>query len=200
MHGIDFCEYLSDTDVAVFVSMHLPLSWYSSVALVDKPEKVMLVSVSQFQARTAPREIEIDHTVPNGVELEDFSAPRHAGNYLLAMGRICPEKGFHLAIEAAERVDEDLILAGSVFEYPEHRAYFESMIVPKVKGNSRLHFLNSVGGRRKRPLLGGATCLLMPSRVWETRSLLAMAAVAPGTPVIGWDRGAPPHTVPTGQP
>jgi len=199
MHGIDFCEYLPDSDVPVVVSTHLPLSWYSSGALVHKAEKVTLVSVSQFQARTAPREIEIQCTVPNGVELEDFSAPWHSGNYLLAMGRICPEKGFHLAIEAAERVDEDLILAGSVFEYPEHRAYFESMIVPKVKGNSRLHFLNSVGGRRKRHLLAGAKCLLIPSQVCETSSLLAMEAMAAGTPVIAWNSGALPQIVRNGK-
>src|SRR5438874_5105127 len=40
MHGIDFREYVPDSDVPVVVSMHLPLSWYSRGALMHKPENV----------------------------------------------------------------------------------------------------------------------------------------------------------------
>jgi glycosyltransferase involved in cell wall biosynthesis len=104
------------------------------------------------------------------------------------MGRICPEKGFHFAIDAAERAGVKLVLAGSVFEYAEHRKYFDSMIAPRL--NERVRFIGPVGGKRKCDLLAGARCLLIPSLVDETSSLAAMEAMAAGTPVIAWRSGA----------
>lgn len=199
MHGIDFSEYLPDTDVPVVVSLHLPLSWYSEAALEHQRNNVHLVCVSQFQARTAPRNVRIENTILNGVELDDFPRVRHSGNYVLAMGRICPEKGFHLAIEAAERAGEKLILAGAVFEYPEHRAYFDAMIAPMLERERGFRFIGPVGGRRKRQLLDGAKCLLIPSQVNETSSLLAMEAMAAGTPVIAWRSGALPEIIEDGK-
>ena len=50
-------------------------------------------------------------------------------------------------------------------------------------------FLGPVGFRRKRRLLAGARCLLVPSVAPETSSLVAMEAAA-GTPVIAFPNGA----------
>src|SRR5260370_42118165 len=51
-------------------------------------------------------------------------------------------------------------------------------------------FIGAVGGERKAHLLAGARCLLAPSLVPETSSLVAMEAIASGTPVIAWCSGA----------
>jgi glycosyltransferase involved in cell wall biosynthesis len=104
------------------------------------------------------------------------------------MSRVCPEKGLHLAIDAAEKADVDLTIAGSVFEYPEHRKYYDSMIAPRL--NSRIRFIGPVGAARKAHLLAGARCLLVPSLAPETSSLVAMEALASGTPVIAFRSGA----------
>jgi glycosyltransferase involved in cell wall biosynthesis len=113
------------------------------------------------------------------------------------MGRICSEKGFHLAIDAAERAGLKLILAGTVFEYPEHREYFDSMIAPRL--NDQVRFIGPVGGKHKRDLLAGAKSLLIPSQVNETSSLAAMEAIAAGTPVVAWRSGALPEIVSDGR-
>jgi len=47
-----------------------------------------------------------------------------------------------------------------------------------------------MGGDRKSELLAGARCLLLASHAEETSSLVAMEALASGTPVIAWRRGA----------
>ncbi len=48
------------------------------------------------------------------------------------MGRICPEKGFHIALDAAREAGVPLLLAGGVFAYPEHRRYFAEAIAPRL--------------------------------------------------------------------
>jgi len=197
MHGVDFYEYLPESDVPIVVTTHLPLTWYPRRRLSHKPVNVLLVGVSDFQARTAPPEVEIDCVISNGVDIEKICPRRQSGEYVLAMGRICPEKGFHLALEAAEIAGEKLILAGMVFDYPEHRGYFDSMIAPRLGKSAR--FIGPVGGIRKRHLLCGAKCLLIPSQVSETSSLLAMEAMATGTPVIAWRNGALPDIVSDGK-
>jgi glycosyltransferase involved in cell wall biosynthesis len=156
-----------------------------------------LVCVSDYQARTAPAEAQIDSVIPNGVDLDEFRPARRAGNYVLAMGRICPEKGFQLAIDAAEKAGVKMILAGTVFEYSEHRKYFDSIIAPRL--NERVRFIGPVGGERKCDLLAGARCLLIPSQVSETSSLAAMEAMAAGTPVIAWRSGTLPEIVDDGR-
>lgn len=197
MHGVDFSEYLPWTEIPVVVTLHLPLSWYAPHALRFVRPNLALVCVSKSQAQTASIGVPISDVIQNGVELQRFRSKKKHGRYAVVMTRICPEKGIHLAIEAAERASMDLLIAGAVFEYPEHREYFESVIRPNL--NSRVRFLGAVGGARKAELLSGACCLLVPSVAPETSCLVAMEAMASGTPVIAFPVGAVPEIVTHGR-
>jgi glycosyltransferase involved in cell wall biosynthesis len=188
MHGIDFHHYLPSCQLPTVVSLHLPLSWYATDALCCLASHVTLVAVSGSQARTAPAGVRIDAIIPNGIDLSRFRPQARKSNYALVIARICPEKGLHLAIDAAERAGVRLIIAGSVFDYSEHRDYFDSMILPRL--NDRIQFVGLVGGARKSKLLAGAHCLLVPSLAPETSSLVAMEAMASGTPVVAFPNGA----------
>ncbi|HMI84196.1 MAG TPA: glycosyltransferase [Polyangiaceae bacterium] len=125
---------------------------------------------------------------PNGVMLDEFSPVREKGDFVLALGRICPEKGFHLALDAAKRASATLLLAGTVFPYPEHMRYFRNEIVPRL--DDRRLFIGAIGRRQKKDLLARARCVLLPSFVEETSSLVAMESLASGTPVIARKVGA----------
>jgi len=175
------------------VSLHLPLAWYRQKALYERCPNLSLVAVSHTQARSAPHEVSITATIPNGIELEAFAGSRRQGTYALILGRICPEKGVHLALEAAQRARMPVILAGTVFDYPEHQEYFQEMVRPRL--SSKVRFIGAVGGKRKAHLLAGAQCLLVASLAPETSCLVAMEALASGTAVVGWRSGALPEIV-----
>jgi hypothetical protein len=94
---------------------------------------------------------------------------RHARRrFALALGRICPEKGFHIALDAAKRADFPLLIAGETFRYAAHEAYFAQEMAPRLDRTRR--FIGLIGLARKRRLLGAARVLLVPSLAPETSS------------------------------
>lgn len=126
--------------------------------------------------------------VPNGVTLESLAPDLTGGDYVACLGRICEEKGYHLALDAARRAGLPLTLAGQVHPYEAHQRYFAREIRPRLDGLRT--FVGPVDPAERRDLLAHARCLLVPSLVAETSCLVAMEALACGTPVVALDRGA----------
>jgi Glycosyl transferases group 1/Glycosyltransferase Family 4 len=192
LHGVDFHRYPPRTDVPVLVTLHLPISYYPDEALRAR-SGVWFNCVSRSQHATCPRNPQLLAPIENGVA-DCFFTSRHAKRgFALVLTRICPEKGVHIAIAAAERAGVALLIAGEVFPYPAHQQYFHEDIRPRL--DRRRRFIGPVGLARKRRLLAAARCLLVPSLVPETSSLAAREALASGTPVIGFRRGALPEIV-----
>jgi len=138
------------------------------------------------------------HLVPNGIALRayDYRATVAADAPLVFLGRIEEIKGAHLAVEAARRAGRSLILAGNV--PPEHQAWFEARIAPHIDGD-RVRYVGPVDDAQKSAHLGRACALLMPI-LWEEPFGIVMAeAMACGTPVIGFGRGAVPEVVAHGE-
>jgi glycosyltransferase involved in cell wall biosynthesis len=136
--------------------------------------------------------------VPNGVSLATytFCATVSPDAPLVFLGRIEAIKGPHLAIETAHRAGRRLFLAGNVS--PEHRPWFEAHVAPHLDGD-RVRYLGPVDDAQKCGLLGAGAALLMPV-LWEEPFGIVMAeAMACGTPVIGFRRGAVPEVVADGE-
>lgn len=185
-HGVDFAAHLPPTDVPTLVTLHLPADFYPAGALAARPN-TWFNAVSAAQHRTLPALPNLLDPIPNGVPVEHFMARHAPRGFALALGRICPEKGFHLAFDAAARAKVPLLLAGRVFPYPAHQRYFEEEIRPRLGAKAR--FLGAIGFARKRRLLTAARCLLAPSLAPETSSLVAMEALACGCPVVAFPSG-----------
>jgi len=202
MHGVDFDSYLpsyEEKQIPLLATLHLPLAWYPERALNPTRPMTYLncVSASQREIYSKSKELKFLPDIENGVPVERFFLPITKRNYALAMGRICPEKGFHIAIKAAKLAGVPLIIAGEVFPYEAHQKYFNEEIAPML--DKKIKFVGPVDFARKRRLLAGARCLLAPSLVPETSGLTAREALASGTPVLAFPSGALADTVEDGK-
>lgn len=188
MHGLDFASYLPASEVPVLVTLHLPPAWYPEGSIAAK-DGVWFNCVSDSQHQHCPPVGNLLPPIPNGVDLRQYRPGSIQRNFLLALGRICREKGTDHALDAAHAAGVPLLVAGQIYPYPDHQRYFEAEVRPRLDRRSS-RFMGSISGARKRRLLAGARAVLIPSLAPETSSLVAMEALASGTPVIAYDSGA----------
>jgi glycosyltransferase involved in cell wall biosynthesis len=106
------------------------------------------------------------------------------GGHALFAGRLEPEKGLDIAIEACRLAGIALVVAGA----GSQRARFES--APNVTFAGRLSDAELAEQR------AGAAVALVPSRTAETFGLAAAEAMAAGVPVAASRIGALPELVP----
>jgi glycosyltransferase involved in cell wall biosynthesis len=197
MHSLDFHQYLPDTHLPILATLHLPPDWYPANIFRSNRKNLHLNCVSYSQQKACPKGRCGLPVIPNGVDVARLESSAAKRGYALALGRICPEKGFHFALDAAKKADTDLVLAGELISYDVHQQYYREEIVPRL--DDRRRFIGPVGFTRKKRLIAEAKCLLIASTVQETSSLVAMEALAGGTPVIAFRSGALPEIIEDGR-
>ncbi len=127
--------------------------------------------------------------VPNGGLLRPWTEPKQIlewglepGKYVLFLGRLSPEKGCHLLVEAFERIDTDvkLVLAGASSYCDDYSR--------ELRGHAsdRIRILDWVSGATLDELLTNAMIFVLPSDL-EGLSLALLDAMGAGLCVLTSD-------------
>src|SRR5690349_4360801 len=100
------------------------MEWASSVPMI---------AISESARNEVPHPLNFVGIVHHGLPMQRFQPTvKQPEDFFVWLGRLFPEKGAHLAIEAARETGVPLVLAGTVDTHvPESVRYFEEMIKPK---------------------------------------------------------------------
>ena len=184
----------AETRQPLVITLHTPITDIKREYLLHFPG-VHLVAVSEFQRRRLQGHPRLQ-VIPHGLDLAAYHRPVPKEDFMLFLGRIYPEKGLHTAIAAALAAEVTLVCAGPVF--PPDQAYFDTEISPYLD-NRRIIYVGPADFNRKLELLGQARALLLPLEVDEAFGLVMLEAMACGTPVVAYERGAAAEVVVHGE-
>src|SRR5438105_3969119 len=180
----------------VVATLHGALTEADGDFLSSVARQVHLVAISRAQQATVAG-VEWRGVVYNAIDPAEYSPitkPEEKENYLVSLARINPDKGQHVAIEVAKRLNVPLVLAGKVDV--EGTRYFEEKIKPNLDGH--VTWRENVQGKEKAELLAKAKALLFPIQWEEPFGLAMVEAMVSGTPVIAFDHGAAPELIEQG--
>ncbi|WP_129715425.1 glycosyltransferase family 4 protein [Pedobacter sp. SYP-B3415] len=155
-----------------------------------KVGKIRYVSVSKSNATAWKPYISNCEIISNGIDLGQWKFhDRNEGDYLVWFGRIHPDKGTHLAIEAARLAGYKIKVAGSIAD----RHYFETYVEPLLSEHAEL--LDHLNHEQLNELIGQAAASVITPCWEEPFGLVIAESLACGTPVAGFARGALPNLV-----
>jgi glycosyltransferase involved in cell wall biosynthesis len=158
-------------------------------------DSIELVAISDAQRRLNP-DLNWVGRVYNAIDVGTFPYREDKDDYVLFLGRFNPDKGAHLAIDAARRAGRRIVLAGKLNEAAE-KAYFEAEIRPRLGRDAE--YVGEADATTKRELFSGARCLVFPIQWEEPFGMVMIEAMACGTPVVATRRGSVPEVVADGE-
>ncbi len=182
-------------ETAIVHTVHGPPAHPSARPIYERlGDRVHLVAISDFQRELTP-EVHYTATVHNGVDVQRHPWQAEKEDFLLFVGRMNPEKGVHLAAEAANRLGRRLLIAGKMAEPPE-KAYFDAQVKPHLSDD--VEYIGQIDEETKLDLYRRATATLMPIQWAEPFGLVMVESMACGTPVVAWRNGSVPEIVEDG--
>jgi glycosyltransferase involved in cell wall biosynthesis len=134
-------------------------------------------------------------TVHHGLPVDLLKPQPVAPSYLAFLGRISPEKRVDRAIHIAERCGLPLKIAAKVDAADQD--YFDAQIRHLIE-KPHVDFIGEITDNDKSRFLSGAIALIVPIDWPEPFGLVMIEAMACGTPVIAYNRGAAPEIVEDG--
>ena len=186
---------MADTIAApMLTTLHTPpFCWLESGIRLSRGA-TRLAAVSAATASMWAHVAHVDEIIPNGIDLAQFPYRPESDDepYLVWYGRIVPEKGLDLAIEAARLAGLPLRIAGPISD----RSFYAEAIAPTLGPDIR--YVGHLDHTELAALVGGALAALCTPRWEEPYGLVVAEALACGTPVAAFRRGGVPAILDAG--
>lgn len=193
--GWRFMPFIPSISTPVVTTLHGPLTGKKDRLLYSTFPNSNIVSISNSQ-REPLQTLNYSGTVYNGIDIKKFDFLPAQGEYLAFLGRMSPEKGPRMAIDAAKAFGMKLIMAAKVDVVDE--TYFKAEVEPHIDGKD-IVFLGEIGPEEKNKLLSGAYALIGPINWPEPFGLFMIESMACGTPVVVTNMGSAPEVVVDGK-
>jgi len=179
-----------------FARRVLRMGEWSAVAFSDRVIAVSPSLATELRKRYRHHAERVAY-IPNGAP--DFGAPPPAseqkavldrfglkpGRYMLGVGRLTPEKGFHDLVAAFEKTDTDRVLV-IVGKADFEDAYSQAL---RSHASKRVVFAGFQDRRTLQSLYKNAALFVLPSH-HEGMPIAALEALSIGTPILMSDIGA----------
>lgn len=165
------------------------MRYYDLVSAVITPSRFArdtMVACGQDPSRIS--------VIPNFIDASAYRPSFESRGYAISFGRLSPEKGIEVLVDAAARLpDLRIVIAGD----GPSRASLEDRAVKAGLRNA--DFIGYVDRERLRQLVAGATFVVMPSVSPENLPYSVLESFALGKPVIASRIGGIPELVEDGR-
>jgi glycosyltransferase involved in cell wall biosynthesis len=178
--------------------------------------RMYMVAISEAMSKMAPKQIK-PHLLPavhNAIQLNDFPFVAHKKDYFITLARFSPDKGQHIAVKLAVKLNKSLRMAGTIAGIGSNRRlllelsnplssyrsnqefrYYSDKILPAVLHHRKISYVGNLSGARKMTFISQAKALLFPIDWEEPFGMAVIEALACGTPVVAMNRGAMPEII-----
>src|SRR5712691_689783 len=134
----------------------LPNGWTGSADLdyMEWAPFVPTIAISESARMEVPYDLNFVGVVHHGLPMKQFFPKRKKRkDFFVWLGRFFPEKGTHLAIQAAKEAGVPLVLAGTIDRYSQDSMrYFRDRIKPLID-NELVRYVGPVNMKEKISLL-----------------------------------------------
>ena len=179
--------------IPIVYTLHDPIyPWRAEIFRMFQTKNQYFISLSNAQRKPAP-DLNWAATIYNGLDLKLFPFSEKPKDHCLFLGRLLPTKGVFEAIQAAKKLREKLIIAGS----PNTGDYWEKKIKPYL--GKDIKYIGNIPYEKTFKYYGQAKVLLCPIRWEEPFGLTLIESMATGTPVIVFNRGSASEIIKNGK-
>jgi glycosyltransferase involved in cell wall biosynthesis len=185
------------TETPILVTIHDEVTPLRSYIFKQYSEfsNVHFAALSNRQRELSP-ELPWRGTVYNGIDVSRYAFNEQPEDLLMYAGRIVVEKGPHLAIDAARATGFPIELYGnkeSQTQTLQSTGFWDDEIEPRLSKGAVYKGL--LPPRELAAQYGRAKAVLLPITWEEPFGLVSVEAMAAGTPVIAFRRGAFPEII-----